>query len=218
MNESPALVYWDSMVIIHRIQRTPEHIPILEQITDAAERGEIKIVVSTYSIAEVVKDPDGGVLSEEEDQKIIDLFENDYFIVRDITIPISHLSRQISRKFGVKPKDAVHLATAILWKVPVFHTYEDRLLSKDGKIGDPPLKIAKPYYTGQQSLIFEAKAEAKEEKSEAKNIEQSTNTPTRIETGIKDSELQEPASTETTNEVVAGKEEDAATPQEDPQS
>ena len=38
--------------------------------------------------------------------------------------------------------DAIHLATAILWEVDAFFTYEGRLLRLDGKIDG--LKIEKP--------------------------------------------------------------------------
>lgn len=108
-----------------------------------------------------MKDPDGGTLSVEQDQMINDLFENDYFIIRPVDIPIARISRRISREFGVKPKDAIHLATAIFWNVPVFHTYEDKLLNKNGKIGDPPLKIEPPSWAGQQNLVFSNKQQAK---------------------------------------------------------
>ena len=50
------LIYWDTAVIIHRIQATPEYIDILREITDAAERGEVKIVLSAFVVAEVYKE------------------------------------------------------------------------------------------------------------------------------------------------------------------
>jgi predicted nucleic acid-binding protein len=149
------------MVLIHRIQRTPEHIGVLEQLTEDAENGKLKIVVSTYTLAEVIKDPDGKMLSKEEDEKIVGLFENPYFIVRPVTLPIALLSRKISRELGTKPKDAIHLATASYWNVPEFLTYERGLLNKDGKIGNPPLRINIPDWKGQPNLIASIKSSDK---------------------------------------------------------
>jgi len=151
----PFLQYWDSMLFIHRIQRTPEHLVVLDQLAEDAQNGKLNIVVSTFTLAEVIKDPDGQQLSETEDQKIIEFFENPYIIIRPLTYPISLLARKISREFGTKPKDAVHLATAVYWNIPQFFTFEKGLINKDGKLGDPqkPLRISEPKWVGQQSLI-----------------------------------------------------------------
>jgi hypothetical protein len=42
--------YWDSCVFIDRISRTHKVIAELEQITDAAARGEVIIIASTLCI------------------------------------------------------------------------------------------------------------------------------------------------------------------------
>jgi predicted nucleic acid-binding protein len=155
MANPPKPLYWDTDVFIHRFQRTPEHISTLEQITDAAERGEIVFVQSTFTISELVKDPDGEKLTEAQENVIEDFFENEFVIVRTLTEQIAFLSRKIAREHGLKPGDAVHVATAIFWKVPILHTYDDKLLKRDGLIGDPPLKIEKPSFVGQQNLLME---------------------------------------------------------------
>ena len=184
MPNPPRLIYWDTAVIIHRIQLTPEYIDILREITDAAERGEAKIVLSTFVVAEVIKDPDGGVLSEEEDQKVIDLFENDYFDIRPITLPIARLSRQISRKHGVKPKDAVHLVTACYWDVPEFHTCDRGLINKTNLINTEsglPLVIETPIWRGQLMLPnHELPTPSGERHEEIAVIETSENTPAEV--------------------------------------
>ena len=47
---------WDSAVFIHRLEATPNQIEILRHVTDRAERGELKIATSAFTLCEV---PDG---------------------------------------------------------------------------------------------------------------------------------------------------------------
>jgi predicted nucleic acid-binding protein len=139
-------VYWDSCVIISRIQRTPERIEVLEYLTEEAERNRLLIVVSTFTIIEVNRTENQKPLTEEEDRLISDYFENDYIVIRPLTIPIARLARDIAREYRIKPKDAVHVATAVFWEVPLLHSYDENLCKKTEMIGDPPLKIENPSF------------------------------------------------------------------------
>lgn len=166
MANSPKPIYWDTDVFIHRIQKSPEHIAILQQITDAAERGEVVFVQSTFTISELVKDPDGEKLTETQESAIETFFENEFVIVRTLTEQIAFLSRRIAREHGLKPGDAVHVATAIFWKVPILHTYDEKLLKRNGLIGDPALTIEKPSFVGQPSLPLIEWLEGQEKENE----------------------------------------------------
>jgi predicted nucleic acid-binding protein len=53
----------------------------------------------------------------------------------------------------IKPKDAIHVATAIDAKTPVLETFDDGLLGKSGKVGTPPLVIRKPIPPRQGKLV-----------------------------------------------------------------
>lgn len=178
MANSPKPLYWDTDVFIHRFQRTPEHIAVLEQITDAAEHGDIVFVQSTFTISELVKDPEGEKLTDEQESIIESFFENDFVIVRTLTEQIAFLSRKIARDYGLKPGDAVHVATAIFWEVPILHTYDEKLLSKNGLIGDPPLTIERPSFVGQANLPLIEWLEGMEElKNEEEATSEATTSP-----------------------------------------
>ena len=153
MADAPMAIYWDSDVIIHRIQRTPDHIDILEYLTSEAENNRLLIVVSTFTIVEVNRSNSLPPLTEEQDKLISDYFENDYIVIRPLTIPIAKLARDIARTYRIKPKDAVHVATSVFWKVPLMHTYDKDLCSKTDLISDPPLKIENPNYINQVPLF-----------------------------------------------------------------
>jgi len=141
MASPPKPLYWDTDVFIHRFQRTPKHIGVLEQLTDAAERGEFVFVQSMFTISELVKDPDGDKLTVKEESLIEDFFENDFVILRTLTEQIAFLSRKIAREYGVKPGDAVHVATAVFWNVPILHTFDNKLLNKTQLMKDLSIQI-----------------------------------------------------------------------------
>ena len=130
------------------------------------------IVVSTFTIAEVVKVDSVPPLTVEQDKLISDWFDNDYIVIILLTIPIARLSREITRKHNIKPKDAVHIATAAFWKVPLFHTYDNNLCKKSGQIGNPLLTIENPTYVSQGSLFVKQGIPVQEPKlSEALRVE-----------------------------------------------
>ncbi len=156
------LVYWDSDVFISRIARTAGRIETLEQITDAAENRELRIVASTLSLAEVAKVPELGLLPEAEEQLIVDFFENEYITVLPLDWFVAEEARRIVREHGLKPPDAVHVATAILANVPLFNTYEHKMRGKDRQIGDPPLRIEEPRGLDQGKMVFDAADENEE--------------------------------------------------------
>lgn len=91
-------------------------------------------------------------MSEEVEQKIVDFFENEYILVVDVDRKAAEEARKISRQHAVKPKDAVHLATATLAKLEIFDTWDGGLTKLDGKVGNPPLRISHPRWEGQPQL------------------------------------------------------------------
>ena len=56
---------------------------------------------------------------------------------------------------GFSPKDSVHVATAVRAKVRYLDTFDTGLIKKSGKVGDPPLTIARPHLPGQEELALE---------------------------------------------------------------
>ena len=54
---------------------------------------------------------------------------------------------------GIRPKDAIHVATALDGHVNVLETFDDGLLAKTGTIGNPPLVIRKPMPPAQGTLF-----------------------------------------------------------------
>ena len=106
---------------------------LCNHIINQAASKRVEIATSGLSLAEVCKHPDvigadGDVLS--------DFFRNEYILVVPVDRFVGTLAREImqGRQPGLKPPDAIHLATAIISGAAEFHTFDDRLLALDQKL------------------------------------------------------------------------------------
>ena len=147
-------IYWDSDLFISRLQRTPGRIEVLEQLTNSAERGQLKIVTSALALVEVAKLPDTALLPEEQERLIVDFFENPYIVVLPLDRLVAKTARQLIRDYspGLRAGDALHIATALRGKVPILHAYDLHFLNLSGRI--PDIRIEEPW-CDQRGLPFE---------------------------------------------------------------
>jgi predicted nucleic acid-binding protein len=73
--------------------------------------------------------------------------------LRNVTRLVAESAQDLVWDHGVKPKDAIHVATALEAKVQALETFDDGLLKKSRKIGVPPLLIRKPIAPAQKKLL-----------------------------------------------------------------
>jgi predicted nucleic acid-binding protein len=147
-------VYWDSCLWIALVQKEAGRCEILQGIWRDAERGEVKIITSTWAIAECVRSPKDRKqkpFGEEQESLLDALFLNTFVTVRQVDFQVARLARRLVRthKQCRKPIDGAQLATALLMNVDEMHTFEEEdLLHLDGKCtrqDGKPLKICKPF-------------------------------------------------------------------------
>lgn len=123
---SPERRYWDSCVFIHLIQgNEPSGGNDLKTLIAQAKEGKIEIVTSTITMAEVVKPYrcDGKSMAEADKQLAVSAFIDHPIILVDVIQPIAARAREIQWGIeGIKPYDAIHLATAEFAKVVRFDT------------------------------------------------------------------------------------------------
>jgi predicted nucleic acid-binding protein len=102
-------------------------------VLDAAERGVIEVVVSAIALVEVLA---RNRASHFDDQRIRDFFDNDYIMLVNVDKHLGGFARRlmVAGHSGLKPPDAIHLATACIANVHEFHTFDDRLLALGGVI------------------------------------------------------------------------------------
>ena len=73
--------------------------------------------------------------------------------LRNVTRVVSESAQELVWDHGVRPKDAIHVATALEAQVQALETFDDGLLKKSETIGVPPLLIRKPIAPAQRKLL-----------------------------------------------------------------
>ena len=118
-----------------------------------AEEGKILIVTSALTLTEVIWAKGHDKLDPSTREQITEFFVAPYISVRNVTRRIAERARDIVWDNEIRPKDAIHVATALDCEVPVLNTFDKKLLSRDKQVGTPPLRIEEPHYPGQQNLV-----------------------------------------------------------------
>ena len=137
--------YWDSSVFIAWLLPEENRKAQCQQVLREAKRGEIVIVTSAITLTEVIKLKGHPPIGEEQEDKIRKFFLHEYFVVAAVDRAIGELARKLIWRHGLKPKDSIHVATAIHLKIPVIHTFDLKDMGPlDGKVGTPPVKVMEP--------------------------------------------------------------------------
>lgn len=91
----------------------------------------------------------------------VPLFKNPYIVVKSVDrfTVTAERAAEITRQHGIKPPDAIHVATAIRWQCECLQTIDGleggrkKLLTFDGKVEVPSLKIEVPNPPPASALI-----------------------------------------------------------------
>lgn len=115
----------------------------LDLLNDA-KRNAVEIVVSSVCLVEVVRPKGvGSPVPRAAQEQIAGFFENDYIQVRLLDREVAEFARELCWTQGVKPRDAIHIATAVNMKCRYFETKDDKLLDL-GFIEGVELRKPKP--------------------------------------------------------------------------
>lgn len=153
MTNSKRRLYWDSCNFISLISEDEvQRADICQRILEDAESGTVEIITSALTIAEVIKPKGSPTFTDEKEQKISEFFLHEYILIYDVTREIAESARKLSRQYGLKPRDAIHLATALKTEgVEVFQTWNTR----DFLELDVPIRIDVPKWTGTLRMPLE---------------------------------------------------------------
>ncbi len=128
-------------------------------VLERANNGELKIITSAYTIAEVIylKKKGREKINRSDSSTICRFCERDYIIPINVDRYIAEDARNLLWEYeALRPEDAMHVASAIKAGVSILDTFDDYLIKQSGKIGDPPLIIGKPSIGYQESFEFES--------------------------------------------------------------
>jgi hypothetical protein len=163
--------YWDSSAFLAWLLPEPEREEACRSVLKAAEEGEVQIVTSALTLTEVIKLKGKPELKRDQEVRITKFFQNEYIILRGLDRFIAQSAQHLIWEYPqLKPKDSIHVATAVRWKIPVLDTFDlADLLPLDGKLpldstpNSPTLRIGEPHMPRQLTLIDQKLPEEKEE-------------------------------------------------------
>jgi len=163
-----ARVYWDActwLAIVNEERAvfkgegkpTENRFAMCKNIIDRSEKDEFEIVVSAFTLAEVCKSDEAKT---ENVSKLPFFLDHDFVLMvpLDKDVGLKAQALQTSGLIGLKPADAVHLASAQRANVLEFHTFDSALLKLDGQIAannGNAIKICKPGESDQLGGLFE---------------------------------------------------------------
>jgi predicted nucleic acid-binding protein len=140
--------YWDACTFLGWLKEEADKVSACRGGIRAAERGDIQIVTSTLTLAEVLKLKGEEPIPAADADRVRGFFGNEYITLAMLNRPIAEMAQDLVWREGVKPKDAVHVATALTLNrtvgVQQMDTFDVQLQGLSGRLGDPPLKIAEP--------------------------------------------------------------------------
>ncbi len=140
-------VYWDANVFHAFFGKEEGRFETCGKIEKAAREGSVQIYTSTATFVECVWIKNvPNRLDPSHEAQISKYFQNSFIRAVLCDRLIAERARALIWKHypGLKPKDAIHVPSALFIGVDVLQTYDEYLLKLSGKIGSPALRIEAP--------------------------------------------------------------------------
>jgi predicted nucleic acid-binding protein len=146
-------IYWDSDAFLGWLQEEPGKAELCEGTIERAQNLEALIITSALTIAEVLWLRGAPPIPQEKAELVRKFFRRSYIRVRNVTRRISENAQELVWNDRIRPKDAIHVATALDANVDALETFDEGLLKKSGSVGNPSLEIRKPIPPAQSKLF-----------------------------------------------------------------
>jgi predicted nucleic acid-binding protein len=137
------VVSWDTCILIDAIQKTRDTWEFIAPILDLAEAGDLKIVISTISLAECyyLRYAAGQGMDQTQQNGMIDKWlEHSFLIKRAADLGTCRIAAEVCRatRGALQAADAIIVATALRHGASALLTYDNKagssLLAQDGKL------------------------------------------------------------------------------------
>lgn len=140
--------YWDSNAFLGWLMEEDGRVEECQAVIRAAEEGKTILVTSALTIAEVLWLRGEPRIPADRAETVQRFFEHDWIVVNDLDRYLAEQARHLVWNNSIKPKDAVHVATALDAQVDRLETFDEPLIAKSGSVGEPPLEIGQPNEPG----------------------------------------------------------------------
>ena len=142
--------YWDSCAFLALLENEPGTADACAETLQDAQQGEFIILTSALTVAETLWLKDGPRLSSDKADMLNAFFKGRYIRVVNVDRRIAQASQALVWDNGVRPKDAIHVATALLHDCPILETFDRALIAKGRDIAG--LTVREPQRARQPSL------------------------------------------------------------------
>lgn len=138
--------YWDSVTFLGWLSGEQQKVVLCQPVLEAAETGTVTLITSAITITEVIYLKGHDKIPASQAKQIEAFFRHKWIVVREVDRFIAEDARALVWDKNVKPKDAIHLATALRQDVQIdqFDTFDEGLIKHSGSLGNPPLTIGRP--------------------------------------------------------------------------
>jgi len=105
---------------------------ISKEVLSYAENGDYTVYTSALTIAEVYKQKGNiiSTLTNDQSDRILEYFEHEYIKVIDIDRRVAEEAHKLSKRLGLTPNDAIHLASAIKAQCDKLLTWDIKFINK----------------------------------------------------------------------------------------
>ena len=145
----PDRIYWDSSSFLALIQAEKGRVEACKDTLEAAKNGQLLIVTSALTIAEVLWLRDHPKVPEEKANIINGFFRRSSIRVVNVDRDIAERAQRFVWDNGVKPKDSIHVATAKRYRCGILETFDQPLISKGSDIADIDFREPQPSRQGR---------------------------------------------------------------------
>ena len=144
------LIYWDSCTFLgwFKSDEEPERAEKCLGTIEEAKNENIYIVTSAITLTEVIKLKNENPISVNSEEIIKSFFDNKFIKIVNLERWVATDARNLIWRFPhLKPKDSIHVATALRNGIQVLHTFDQDLLKLNGQfenliISEPNIKYS----------------------------------------------------------------------------
>jgi hypothetical protein len=129
--------YWDSGCFIAIVGEEPGRVEVCDPILRAAQVNAIEIVTSAFTITEVLFPKGGKRILPEKRETIKRFFRRSGILLVQVDRRLAEDAQEYFWDHGVRPKDAIHIASAVAANCGVLETYDSGLIKLDGLLPLP---------------------------------------------------------------------------------
>lgn len=124
-----AVIGLDTSVFIYHLEAHPQYQPLTHEVLAAVQAGQVSGIASVVTVMELTVHPwrVGQAAVARSYETLLVHFPN--LTLEDVTRAVARRAAQLRARYGVRPADALHVATALLRGATAFVT-NDRGLTR----------------------------------------------------------------------------------------